>query len=267
MDGRKWRLLGVYWILACAISWSWWIPLALSGDVTRAGQAWPTHLPGLLGPAIAAIIVTAVARGRAGLLELLSSIARWRVSWRWYALIAATAAVAALAIPAAVASDADVPSAADFARYSGVGAWPLIAVVAFVALVNGWGEETGWRGLMSHTLLPRYGVARTGLIVALPWALWHLPLFWVVESFREMSAALVVGWLVGLTSGSIVLTWIYAHAHHSILVVALWHTAYNFTSATDAAEGLPAALSSTLVMTAAVVIVISESVAGRRRHS
>jgi len=80
-----------------------------------------------------------------------------------------------------------------------------------------------------------------------------------------MSPGLMIGWLVGLTSGSVVLTWIYAHAHHSILVVALWHTAFNFTSATDATAGLPAALSSTVVMIGAVAIVVSEGVAAKRR--
>jgi len=197
MDSRQWRLLGVYWVLACAVSWSWWIPLALRGDVARAGGS---------GVADASAGATgsgdrrdrgdrriARTRGRAGLSDLFSRIARWRVSWRWYALIAVTAAVAVLAIPAALASDADVPSAGDFARYSGAGAWPLIVVVAVVALINGWGEETGWRGFMSHALLPRYGVARAGLIVALPWALWHVPLFWVVESFRDMRLFAVRG--------------------------------------------------------------------------
>ena len=42
----------------------------------------------------------------------------------------------------------------------------------------------------------------------------------------------------------------------SVLLVALWHTAYNVTSATAVTDGLPAALTSTVVMVAAVVIVI-----------
>ena len=38
--------------------------------------------------------------------------------------------------------------------------------------------------------------------------------------------------------------------------MALWHTAYNVTSATAVTDGLPAALTSTVVMVSAVVIVI-----------
>ena len=37
--------------------------MALLGITTRAGQLWPTHLPGLLGPAISAVVVTGAALG------------------------------------------------------------------------------------------------------------------------------------------------------------------------------------------------------------
>lgn len=41
---------------------------------------------------------------------------------------------------------------------------------------------------------------------------------------------------------------------NSVLLVAAWHTAFNLTSATKATSGLVAAMSSTVVMVAAVVI-------------
>lgn len=53
------RPLSAFFGPAYAISWSWWIPLALNGAVVRQGSASPTQFPGLLGPALAAIIVTA----------------------------------------------------------------------------------------------------------------------------------------------------------------------------------------------------------------
>ena len=47
-------------VLAYVASWSWWVPLAISGVEVDQGQGWPTHLIGLMGPALAAIIVTGV---------------------------------------------------------------------------------------------------------------------------------------------------------------------------------------------------------------
>ena len=51
-------------------------------------------------------------------------------------------------------------------------------------------------------------------------------MFWVVESFRSFGPAAIVGWAVGLTAGSVVLTYLYRGSGNSILLVAAWHTAF-----------------------------------------
>ena len=104
----------------------------------------------------------------------------------------------------------------------------------------------------------------TALLVVLVWGLWHLPLFFLVESFRGLGFTLI-GWTIGLACGSLVLTWMYARAGHSILVVALWHTSFNFASGTALMEGVPAAVTSTAVMLAAGLIVAGARVS-RRFH-
>ncbi len=65
-----------------------------------------------------------------------------------------------------------------------------------------------------------------------------------------------MGWLFGLTAGSTVLTWLYNSTGGSILMVALWHGMFNFITASQAGEGILAAVLSTLVMVWAVVVVI-----------
>ena len=236
-------------VLAYVLAWAWWIPLAVSGTVVDAGQGWPTHLPGLLAPAIAAVIVTALTQGRSGLAELWSRVIRWRVPWYWYALIAVTALMAL--IPFATGSGI-VP--AQLLEYSGAPAAGVL-VIAYVLLVNGFGEEIGWRGFLAEGLLQRHSRLVTALIVWVVWATWHLPLFWVVRSFRDFGAGGTVGWAVGIGFGSVFLTWLYQSARHSILIVALWHAAYNFSTATSASAGVAAAVASTLVMIVAAVIV------------
>jgi len=54
-----------FFVLAYGLSWAYWIPLALAGVRTAPGSA-ATHIPGLLGPALAAFFITAVTEGRAG---------------------------------------------------------------------------------------------------------------------------------------------------------------------------------------------------------
>lgn len=125
-------------------------------------------------------------------------------------------------------------------------------------VVNGFGEETGWRGYLAEHLLERHSRAVTSLIVWIVWAGWHLPMFWVVGNFRDFGLGGTIGWLVGIGFGSVFLTWMYQKAHHSILVVALWHTAYNFTTATQATASMA-------VVSSALVIVVGVAVLSRPR--
>jgi uncharacterized protein len=225
--------------------------MALSGDVVPPGQGWPTHLPGLMGPALAAFVVTAVRDGRAGLAELWSRVLRWRVHLIWYALILVTALM--VLIPVITGG-----SLHGVDRYSGA---PTVgvAVFAYALVVNGFGEEIGWRGFLADRLLGRYNRIGTAVIVWLIWGTWHLPMFWVVGNFRDLGIGGTIGWMVGLLFGSVFLTWLYQSAARSILIVALWHTTYNFTTATDAARGTGAAVSSTVVIVATVAILFLRS--------
>jgi CAAX protease family protein len=237
-----------YVVLAYLLSWTVWIPLAAQHVTVSTGQGWPTHLLGLMGPAVAALLVTAVTGGRTGLADLWARITRWRVRWLWYAVIAGTAALALLPVVAGAESGID-----GVGRYSGapaVGVW----VVPYVLLVNGFGEEIGWRGFLAEHLLQRRSRAVSALVVWPIWAAWHLPLFWIVGNFRDFGVGGTIGWVVGIGFGSVVLTWLYASAARSILVVALWHTAYNFATATEAAAGVAAAVTSALVIIGSVVI-------------
>lgn len=60
--------------------------------------------------------------------------------------------------------------------------------------------------------------------------------------------------LVGFLS-PLLLTWLYNSSHGSVLAVVLWHASFNFVSASPNAGGFVAAVTSTLVMVWAVVIV------------
>jgi membrane protease YdiL (CAAX protease family) len=247
--------LAAYVGLAIAFSWAWWAWCIAEGWVSRAGQGWPTHLPGLMGPAIAAVVVTAVVDGRAGLADLGRRAVRWRVGWRWWAFVAATLLLPVLAWAWVWMTGGGAPDLGGLASYSGA---PLTAVpltLLYVLLVNGFGEEMGWRGFLADRLLPDHGLVRTALLVWVAWAVWHLPLFLVVDNFRTMGWG-VIGWLVGLLAGSVVLTWLYRGSGRSILLVAAWHTVFNVASATEATAGTPAAVASTVVVVVAVGVAV-----------
>jgi membrane protease YdiL (CAAX protease family) len=241
----------VFFSLAYLISWSWWVPLALRGEVVRAGAGWPTHLPGLAGPAVAAVLVTAILDGRRGLRDLGRRVVRWRVGWWWWVVVAATFGLAGLGAVQALVTGDDVPSLADFTRYTGVGSIPPVAVVALVLVLNGLGEETGWRGFAVERLIREHDLRWTALLVGVGWAGWHLPFFWLVDTFRSFGP-LALGWFVSMLAASVVLAHMYCAGRHSVLLVAAWHTAFNFTSATEATGAVVGTVMSIAVISWAI---------------
>ena len=236
-----------FFALAYLISWSYWVPLVLAGDRVRAGEGWPTHLPGLAGPAIAAVVVTAVLDGRGGLADLGHRMVRWRAGGRWWWVVVGTVALIGLAyIPPIFTGDA-MPTPADLTRYPGVGVVSPIAVVLLVLVGNGLGEETGWRGFAVERLRRDHSLLWTALVVGVGWTLWHLPLFWLEESFRTMGF-LALGWAFTILAASVVMTHMYWQGGHSILLLATWHTAYNFASGTEAAGAAAGTAATVLVI-------------------
>jgi len=236
-----------FFVLAYLLSWSWFVPLALRGDTVRAGVGWPTDLPALVGPALAAVIVTATVDGRPGLRDLGARVVRWRVGWRWWAMVAGTLGLMLLGVVVPLVGGGEVPALREFTQYTGIGALPPWGVVLVALLVGGLGEETGWRGLAVEKLLREHSLTWTALVVAVGWAGWHLPFFLVVGSFHRMGP-LVLGWCVGLAAGSVVLAWLYREGRHSVLLVAAWHTAFNLATGTSAAGAVVGSATSILVI-------------------
>ena len=122
----------VFFVLAYVLSWSWAVPLAAAQLVVRRGVGWPTHLPALLGPAIAAVVVTVWTMGRPGVRDLLARLARWRVPLRWWLVAVSPVAFLGLALAVMAAARQTLPDVADFGRFSGIPAMSLAGVLLLV---------------------------------------------------------------------------------------------------------------------------------------
>ena len=252
---RSWGLASAgpivaFLVLAFAISWGWSFTLVANGDIVHRGVGWPTAAPASFGPAIAAVLVMAWFSGHVGLADLARRIVRWRFALRCWA--AALSPLAFLGIGLGVAAlTGNLPNASDFGRYNG---WPLVGIggAALAALLGGFGEEAGWRGFALPAFQRRVGAKRAALIVAGFWALWHLPYFFLVSSYRGFGPFTLVGFTIGIAAGSVVLTWVYYGSGQSILAVAVWHAAYDM--ATFGSSGTIQALVSMLVIAQAIVL-------------
>lgn len=241
--------IALFYGLALAFSWSFWLSQLALGLQVRPGST-TSHLPGLMGPMLAALVTVAVTDGRAGMRRLLDRCVRLPARPGLVALaIAAPVLVAALTFALLLALGDSLPSPAEFLAYPGLptGLGGLSGLLLMLVL-NGYGEEVGWRGYALETLLPAVGRFRATLLIAVMWMVWHLPLFWLNLTMAGLLGPILIGWVIALLLGAFAMSRLYLMSGRSLLAVSLWHVSYNLSVATPATEGVVAAVVSTLVM-------------------
>ena len=259
------RALVAYFTLAYALSWCAFVPLALSSRGLLEGVPSWLHLAGAFGPLLAAFVVTAATKGGVGLRELVGRMTRWRigVGWLSVALLSPVAAYLLAVLILRLFSGgwpdwSRFGSITELPRLGWLGGW-LVWILTF-----GLGEEAGWRGFALPRLQARHSARAASLIVGLLWACWHIPVFFYSY---EASPFGVIAFLVGILSGSALLTWLYNSTRGSVLATILWHGTYN--AAVAGAEGGISAIVTAFVVLAVIIIASRfgpENLSHRQRH-
>lgn len=112
----------------------------------------------------------------------------------------------------------------------------------------GFGEESGWRGLLFPEFCKQYHARIATFYTALIWAPWHLPIFFYDKDFQAMGVGGTVGWVVGLIFGSFLLGWLVKRSDWSLWAVILWHGTFNLFTTSDSIHSAYPATISTLVI-------------------
>jgi hypothetical protein len=206
--------LSAFFVLAFALSWYPSVLALLRGRVTG---------PNPLGPLIAAVALTAILSGRAGVREFFSRLVRWRVGAKWYAVIFVT--------PVLLCSFAVLITLCFFpgSQISALSVDKLREVperFIFILLFIGLGEEPGWRGFALRELQPRYSPLCASLLLAPIWALWHLPLMG-----SEFPWPTVPAFIVSVFGATLTLTWLFNRTNGSVLAAMLFHATVNTVGA------------------------------------
>jgi membrane protease YdiL (CAAX protease family) len=116
---------------------------------------------------LAAFIVTGWTAGRGGVGDLVARMGRWRIGWRCWLAVASPLAVFFAVLATMAAAGADVPDRSDFGRFSGLpSSLGVVGVAIVVTLVNGFGEETGWRSYALPQPQHRFGPIAASLVIA-----------------------------------------------------------------------------------------------------
>jgi membrane protease YdiL (CAAX protease family) len=206
--------LAAFFILALALTWLVEVPMLTSPHLA------PLQL--VLGwmPGLAAVLVAGAAGGRAAVRALLRRLLIWRVGAGWY-LVALLGPVALHLGPVALnpllgGSGLHLPPLS-------LGLLAGAALQLAVRLVLS-SEQLAWSGFALPRMQARHGALAASLALGALWAAWHLPLFFVPGSQRDLGFP---AFLVGVVALRVVHTWVFNSTGGSVLLVALMHQATN----------------------------------------
>lgn len=222
---KRHSLISMY-ILMFVIAWSVMIPQALYSQGFLFAPL-PAFLEILTGwaPGIAAIVITTIMMGRAGIRELLKRFLVWRVGVQWY--LVAFFLLAAI-ILGGIGLQVLFGGAKPAIPAVGAPLWKIaFAFLFFVVLgflINT--EEIAWRGFALPRLQSRYNVLVACVLLAIPEVALHLPLFWVQDNPFYQTVGLF--WF---SAFSVALVFIYAYIFNktkgSLLIVTILHASQN----------------------------------------
>jgi uncharacterized protein len=196
--------LTIFFIAAYALSW-WSIPFADGGLLPH-------------GPFLAAIIVLALTKGKAGLGEFLRRITSWRGRWYWL-LIGPGLVIAYLVLALGI----NLLLGASITNTSHLHSFAPTFLMLF--LLGGMWEEPGWSGYALPMLQERFsnqpfGQLKASLLMGVLRAGWHIPLVisgaipWYDVVFFAMAFQFIISWLFNRT-------------HGNVLIVMLFHLTSN----------------------------------------
>lgn len=213
-------------ILTLAFAWPGLIWEALYSQGLVASQS-PIVLSLLIGwvPGIAAVVVSAVLAGRAGVRELLGRFLIWRVGIQWYLVGFFLLAVIILGgIGLHVLFGGAMPAIPATGSVWWEVALSFVLLIVVGSLLNT--EELAWRGFILPKLQPKYGALAASILITIPESLLHLPYFWN----RDVDFYQTVGvfWFTAFAVAAVfIYTYVFNKTKGSVLIVTIMHASQN----------------------------------------
>ncbi len=232
MTDPKYRFPWVYLLLAYALAWIFWIPLAMTGrDYQSSPLLVALFLLGVSGPGLSGIILTYWEGGRQGAREFWQRAFDFhRIRLPWVGMILLFwPGLSALASAISYFSGGSLPGFEMLRQMIQQPAGFLVIPVLYV--IQAGVEELGWRGYMLDRLQARRKPLGSALIVGAFHTFWHLPLFWVAGTNQITWGFGLDFWIfIGMVfAGSIYSTWCYNSNGRSTLAVTLLHATLNLS--------------------------------------
>lgn len=214
-----------YFVMAIGFSWFYELPLIVLLHLPL--MPWLIPVP-IVGPTLAAFIMTGLMEGKAGMARLLRRYLLWRVGWQWYLLVLIGPPVlillSFLAYPGAIAAF-QAPTLTFGITY-------LLNYIVVFFIGGPFFEEPGWRGFALPRLQQHSGPLVGTLILGLLWGLWHFPLF-LIPGYNGAGTGFIgisipfITFVITVMGMTTVFTWVFNNVRGSLLLMMLLHDSIN----------------------------------------
>lgn len=189
-------------------------------DVRGPGWALGLLLLGGFMPSLVALALTGWKEGRAGLKQMWQRTIQFKIGGRWY-----LAAVGLVVFGSAcqIALNFLMGNSFDFSLF-------ITQLPSFLPLIliGPLSEELGWRGYAQTRLQTRWNPLVASLVVGMVWALWHLPLFYMLGTSQHELNIPFLGFFCGVTAMSVLFAWLHNHTNGSIWTAIFFHWVYTY---------------------------------------
>jgi membrane protease YdiL (CAAX protease family) len=214
-----------FFLMSYAFSWIVLIPYVLSvWGILKGNFSFLYILKPFVGPTLAAIVMTGITEGKAGVLRLRDRLKQHRAGLKWYLFIL-------LGIPALILFGIVIQPGM-LGSFQGLTSkilvsYPVYFVIVFFGVALP--EEIGWRGFALPRMQPRYGPLWGTLLLGILWAFWHL-LYFLTPDHGGGPGTSLATYLINFSyfflivmAFAIIFTWIFNHTQGSIFIANLMH--------------------------------------------
>ncbi|MBT7731208.1 MAG: CPBP family intramembrane metalloprotease, partial [Rhodospirillaceae bacterium] len=222
-----------FFILIFAVTWTFWFAAPYLGDPINSDPIFLMFmLAGLFTPFTTALCLIFTSKNDA-LKSTFSNklfnikLIKWKTIPLFLILFPASIIISVL-ISTLFGYSFDQFTIADEFSFS-IGGIPTLLVLLLAACF----EELGWRGYAVESLNNKFNYFEATAIFGVLWSLWHLPMFFIPESYQaellQEDFILVINFFVSIIPLAFIISWFCKKNSGSILGAILIHSIVNLS--------------------------------------
>lgn len=222
-----------FFILIFAVTWTFWFAAPYLGDPINSDPIFLMFmLAGLFTPFTTALYLIFISKNDA-LKSTFSNklfntkLVKWKTIPLFLILFPASIIISVL-ISTIFGYSFDQFTIADEFSFS-IGGIPTLLVLLLAACF----EELGWRGYAVESLNNKFNYFEATAIFGVLWSLWHLPMFFIPESYQaellQEDFILVINFFVSIIPLAFIISWFCKKTSGSILGAILIHSVVNLS--------------------------------------